>query len=125
VTKIKLIMAMVFLGFFSAGCYTFLAFRSGYHYTPSYCYDCHVCPRWPRAYVSCNYYVFRLVDGGYYYRPRHSRYTDFSYRTYDKKIVRDRKREHDEYIRDNKRDAKTKVQEKDNRKSSDKKPRRG
>jgi hypothetical protein len=120
------------LALFASGCVTYVAFWGGHRATPAYCYDCHARPGWVRYYTQCDYYSFRVVDGGYYYRPRNARQAKFVYRTYEQKVVRDRQRDHDDYVRKHK--AETEKQEKrenkdtkENKKKgpSDKKSRRG
>ena len=106
----------------ATGCVTYIAFWSAPRHTPAYCYDCHGHPGWVRVHTQCNYYAFKVVDGGYYYKPRKIKHAQYDYRTYNTKIVRERQKRHAEYIKEQKKDKKVKKEEK---KSSEKKPRRG
>ena len=110
----------------STGCVTYIAFWHRPRRAPAYCYDCHHHPRWVRVYTSCDYYVFRVVEGGYYYRPRNVKRVDYVLKKYDHKIVRERQREDKEYRKKHKKEKRAKESDKDKRSPEEKgkKPRR-
>lgn len=90
-------MALAVFGVALAGCGTFLVGKNRYAQAPEYCYDCHYQPRWMEAHSECSYYLIRAKDGGYYYKSRNVKNTEFLFRTYDVKIVRERQRNDYEY----------------------------
>lgn len=127
IIKIALVAGLALL---ASGCVTYVAFWGGHRATPAYCYDCHARPSWVRVYTQCDYYSFKVVDGGYYYRPRNARHDKFVYRTYEQKVVRERQRDHDDYVRKHKVEREKKEKREDKKEerkkgSSDKKSRRG
>ena len=122
-----LILLITGFALVSTGCVTYVAFWHRPSYTPDYCYDCHYRPRWVRVYTSCDYYDFRIVEGGYYYRPRNVKHKEYVLKRYDSKIIRERQKEDREYREKYKREKEAKEGGKDKRSPKDegKKPRRG
>lgn len=109
----------------STGCVTYIAIWNRPHRTPAYCYDCHGHPGWVRVYTQCDYYTFKVADGGYHYKPRLIKHAKYDYRTYDKKVVRERQKIHAEYIKQQKADKKINNKNEKKKKTLEKKPKRG
>ncbi|OQX91622.1 MAG: hypothetical protein B6D58_07120 [candidate division Zixibacteria bacterium 4484_95] len=124
-----LILLITVFALASTSCVTYIAFWHRPRYAPAYCYDCHHRPRWVRVYTNCDYYVFRVVGDGYYYKRRNAKHADYVYKKYDRKIVRERQKEDREYREKYKKNRKSKDEAKHKKKHSPeeegKKPRRG
>ncbi|MCP4580631.1 MAG: hypothetical protein GY839_03380 [candidate division Zixibacteria bacterium] len=120
--KWLLILLIASFGLSSSGCITYIVLRHRPSTTPAHCYDCHGHPGWIKVYASCNYYKIKTDGGGYYYKPRNVKHAKFVYRTYDRKLARERQVKHIEFMKSHKQ---TKSKKHDDRKDKEKKPRRG
>ncbi len=116
------ILLIASFGLGSSGCVTYIALRHRPKATQAYCYDCHGHPGWIKVYTGCNHYKIKTAGDGYYYKPRNVKHVKYVYRTFNRKLVKERQAKHIEFLNSHKQ---SKDKKHDDKRLKEKKPRRG